>query len=62
MNRIARDRYTLRIQRQYESRDRDRVHRSIEPWNVSGRPAQRLVWTIMERVEPARTAAMLRGR
>jgi hypothetical protein len=62
VNRTSRDRYKVRIQLQYESREGDEVRRSIEPWNVAGRPAQRLTWTLMERAEPARTAKILEKR
>lgn len=51
---IRRDqkRYRIQLQRQYEHEGK----KSIEPWNVSGTPMDRLTGTLIERTEPERAA------
>ena len=58
--RLGKDRYKLSLLRQYQSDNGDAgVSRSIEDWNVSGKPGDRLAWTLIERTEPQRAAAIV---
>lgn len=53
--RLDRHSYKIRIDKQYESGD----HRTLESWNVVGRPVQTLNWMLIERAEPARATKIL---
>lgn len=58
--RTGKDRFKISLLRQYQSDAGDAgVSRSIEDWNVTGKPGDRLAWTLIERMEPQRAAAIV---
>ena len=53
--RLDRRNYKIQINKQYESGE----HKTLESWNVGGRPVQTLNWMVIERAEPTRASKIL---
>ena len=56
--RIDRASYKIRVDQQFTSSDGTK---QMEPHDVGGRPVPTMMWTLIERVEPARAAKILEG-
>ncbi len=53
-------RYKLQLAHQYESVGKDgSIERTIEAWNTVGWPCDAILWTLIERVDPAGAADLV---